>query len=373
MHQKKAFQYLLLTPILAVLVFAHFACKKPTSPSFKDVYNSGSGAPLPPGATPTVGASSHAFIKAWGFAGSGAGQFNSPHFIAVDDVFNVFVSDYGNNRIQKFTSDGIAVTQWANTQPQGIAVDNGGNLYVAMEQPSQVQETDINGNAIGVAPLPTEAVTWVDNSGATPVTNVCTWLTTGPMGVAYSPSGDQFYASSFTASSGSCDPLWDFTRVLWQTHVSPHVTTPMWATISVFNPVPPGPTYQDIHANLIGVAIDHVGDNIYWVDEGNDFIYRFPLTSSGGAPMTMGTEGIGNSQFHSPHGIAVDRTGNVYVADTTNYRIQIFDKDLTYISQFGGEGTGAGQFESPWAVTVDKYGYIYVTDTGNNRIQKFAP
>ena len=89
--------------------------------------------------------------------------------------------------------------------------------------------------------------------------------------------------------------------------------------------------------------------------------------------MTMGTEGIGNSQFHSPHGIAVDRTGNVYVADTTNYRIQIFDKDLTYISQFGGEGTGAGQFESPWAVTVDKYGYIYVTDTGNNRIQKFAP
>jgi DNA-binding beta-propeller fold protein YncE len=89
-----------------------------------------------------------------------------------------------------------------------------------------------------------------------------------------------------------------------------------------------------------------------------------------------GSSGSGDSQFANPYGIAVDSSGNVYVVDAGNYRIQKFDSNGRFITQWGGPGSGNGQFGQfyvPAGIAVDSSGNVYVADAGNNRIQKFRP
>jgi DNA-binding beta-propeller fold protein YncE len=67
-------------------------------------------------------------LRQWGEYGSGNGQFNQINSIAVDSSGNVYVSDLGNHRIQKFTSSGLYLTQW---QASGsIAIDSSGIVYI---------------------------------------------------------------------------------------------------------------------------------------------------------------------------------------------------------------------------------------------------
>jgi len=117
-----------------------------------------------------------------------------------------------------------------------------------------------------------------------------------------------------------------------------------------------------------GVAVDASG-NVYVVDEGNSRIQKF---DSNGTYLTQwGSLGSGDGQFSRPIGVAVDGAGNVYVADADNNRVQKFDSNGTYLTQWGSSGSGDGQFNSPSGVAVDTAGNVYVTDTGNNRVQKF--
>ncbi|MCW4029718.1 MAG: hypothetical protein NWE92_08745 [Candidatus Bathyarchaeota archaeon] len=94
-----------------------------------------------------------------------------------------------------------------------------------------------------------------------------------------------------------------------------------------------------------------------------------------------GSEGSGTGQFSHPTGVAVDSSGNVYVADSGNSRIQKFTSDGTYISQWGSKGTGTNQFDRPIGVAVDSSGNVYVADSISNvykgsasnlRIEKFT-
>ncbi|MFC2038023.1 NHL repeat-containing protein, partial [Chloroflexota bacterium] len=102
-----------------------------------------------------------------------------------------------------------------------------------------------------------------------------------------------------------------------------------------------------------------------------------------------GEVGVDPGQFNHPRGVAVGPEGNVYVVDSDNHRVQVFDPQGTFLREWGsncnlatdlgcvdpdGDGPlawGDGQFQEPWGITVSDDGRVYVTDTWNHRIQVF--
>ncbi len=125
------------------------------------------------------------------------------------------------------------------------------------------------------------------------------------------------------------------------------------------------------------IAFDGEG-NLYVVDSGNNRIQVFD--SDGRLIDSWGEEGDGPGEFHEPWGLAIDSQGYIYVADTWNHRLQKFDPQGRYLDQWGGfadTGGGAegmaGLFYGPRGIVVDGEGSLYVVDTGNKRIQKFDP
>ena len=74
-----------------------------------------------------------------------------------------------------------------------------------------------------------------------------------------------------------------------------------------------------------------------------------------------------------PWGIAVDESGDVYVSDTGNQRIQKFDREGNFITQWGGFGNADGHFNFPYGLSVDSWGNVLVVDSGNMRVQQFMP
>ena len=83
-----------------------------------------------------------------------------------------------------------------------------------------------------------------------------------------------------------------------------------------------------------------------------------------------GTAGSGDGQFQGPLDVAIDGSDNIYVVDSGNHRIQVFDPGLNFLTVIGGSGSGDGQFNFPIALDVSG-NFLYVADAGNFRIQKF--
>ena len=115
-------------------------------------------------------------------------------------------------------------------------------------------------------------------------------------------------------------------------------------------------------SGLDGVAVDSSG-NVYVADTFNGRVEKF--TSTG----TFLTQ-WGSFRFYDLGGISVDSPGNVYV--TENNRVEKFTSNGTYITQWGSYGSGPGQFNQPRGIAVDSAGNVYVADGGNNRVQKLG-
>lgn len=119
-----------------------------------------------------------------------------------------------------------------------------------------------------------------------------------------------------------------------------------------------------------GMVADSYG-NVFVVDRSNYRVQKFD--PNGNYISQFGSYGDGNGQFsYLDQGIATDSYGNVYVADTYNNRVQKFDPSGNYVSQFGSYGTGDGEFIQPSDLAIDSYGAVFVTDTYNNRVVKFS-
>lgn len=129
-------------------------------------------------------------------------------------------------------------------------------------------------------------------------------------------------------------------------------------------------------SSTTNIAVDS-NSNVYVVDFGGGSGYpsRIQKFDSNGSYLTQwGTYGSGDGQFNSPNGIVVDTNGGVntvYVADIFNNRIQKFDSNGNFISKWGSSGVGNGQFQYPVKLAIDTSSNVYVTDAFNARIQKF--
>jgi tripartite motif-containing protein 71 len=87
--------------------------------------------------------------------------------------------------------------------------------------------------------------------------------------------------------------------------------------------------------------------------------------------LELGSAGEGGNQFKEPWDVAVNTSGDIYVTDFSNHRVQKFDGDGVPIRMFGTKGKAPGQFEQPSGIFVGQNGDVYVCDTFNHRIQKF--
>jgi len=125
-----------------------------------------------------------------------------------------------------------------------------------------------------------------------------------------------------------------------------------------------------------GVAIDRENRFLYVADTGNDVVDvfdadRFKLLRRIGKPSTRHDQ-TDPGTFSLPEGVAVDRDGNVYVTDTFNNRVEIFDADGEFISTFGKNGDGPADLERPKGIAVDGDGHVWVVDAGPNQVKVFT-
>jgi len=118
------------------------------------------------------------------------------------------------------------------------------------------------------------------------------------------------------------------------------------------------------------MAADSSG-NIYVADTLNNRLQKF--TSGGGFVAAWGSFGYGDGQFNAPTGVAVDASGDVYAVDSNNHRVQKFTSTGAFVAKWGSLGSGDGQFNRPYGIAADRSGNIYVSDVNNARVQKFTP
>jgi len=131
------------------------------------------------------------------------------------------------------------------------------------------------------------------------------------------------------------------------------------------------------------IAVDAAGNNIYVVDQGNNVILKISgglVTKLAGNGSSGYVEGAGaNAEFNGPAGIAVDGSGNVYVADKGNNRIRKITS-AGVVNTFCGTGVGGyldgasttAEFNGPEGLAIDASGNLYVADSFNHSIRKIG-
>ena len=279
------------------------------------------------------------FVNMWGSFGKGNGRFDGQNDV---DPFNgrVYVADYANHRIQVFDTKGNYMTKWGTYgeengqihKASALSVVPSGNIYLSDQFNYRIQVFTSNG------------------------TFVTAWGTKG--------EGDGQFLHPHVPGVDSEGNV--------------YVSDRDWANVQKFTGDGKFIMKWSEEGSNDGqlskpesVIIDSK-DNVYVADFGNHRIQKF--TNDGKFILKWGSKGIGDGEFNGPAGLSIDRNDNIYVTDRNNNRIQVFTANGTFLTKFGTEGSGSSQFILPEGVGVDiNTGLVYVADTGNYRIQVFRP
>ncbi len=310
-----------------------------------------------------------------------AARFNSPYGLSVDASGNLYVADTGNNAIRAITPGG-AVTTLAGTgestsigsvdgtgasarfnEPNSVAVDGAGNLYVADLYNSTIRKI-----------APDGTVTTLAGSAGVPGYNdgvgSAGWFRY-PLGVAAASDGTVFVADTYNdtirkiTSDGTVTTLAGIAGAVGSTDAA-------GSSALFYRPS--------------GVAVDSAGV-VYVVDSGNDTIRKIATdgtvsTLAGMAGQAGTADGTGSdARFNNPGDVAVDASGNLYVSDTGNETIRKVTPAGVVTTLAGSPATtgskdGVGMnawFFSPLGIAVDGSGNVFVADADNNLIRKVTP
>jgi sugar lactone lactonase YvrE len=296
-------------------------------------------------------------------------SFYSPAGVAVDAAGNIYVADYGNNLIRKITSGRLVSTLAGSgnqgqinaagllasfNQPTGIAVDAAGNVYVG----------DAGNNRIRLV-TPAGVVTTLAGSDSTGYTDgpAATAAFFHPEGVSVDASGNVYVADSGNGMIRK---------------VTPNGTVSTFAGNSIGN------TPANIFSDPTGVATDAAG-NVYVANFIDNNILKVSaagdVSTFAGTGATGADNGAGSTAtFSFPNSVAIDAANNLYVADGVNNLIRKITPDGT-VSTLAGSGiagaadsTGTkASFDGPAGLAVDATGNVYVADSNNNLIRKITP
>ena len=307
-------------------------------------------------------------------------RFDYPTGISVGSGGTLYVADYANSLIRTVTSTGTVSTLAGAAGSPGSA--NGTGTAAHFNQPIDVA-ADLNSGMVYVAEDVNQLIRKITSAGA--VTTLAGQIVgsgtnngTGsvarfsyPSSAALDRNGNVYIADYGNDVVRKISPAGVVTNLAGMAGITG--TNNGTGTAARFN----GPA---------GVAVD--GSNyLYVADYQNDAIRKITpagvVTTLAGHLGTSGTNnGTGTAaQFNSPIGVAVDATGTVYVADTSNHAIRKITSAgvvTTLAGLVGTSGTndgvgGAARFNYPTGVAVDGSNYVYVADNGNNCIRKVAP
>lgn len=260
-----------------------------------------------------------------GEPGSGPGEFDQPIGLAVEENGKLYVSEGGNDRLQRFGADGESAAVWAEGigRPMHIALD-GGRLLVPVYQQDRIQIFDGPGEEVDRF-----GGDWVDAPSAVDV---------GPDGKVYVAD---FYNHRF------------------------HVVSPegeLGETIGEKGKAPGKFTYPT------DIEVTPSGD--IWVADA--YAHRIQMFGPDGThERTVGTKGTGGAgQFHVATGLDRGPEGLLYVADFKNDRVQVLEVDGTPVAVLEGSAEGDRGMSRPTEVVATSK-KLYVVDHGNDQIDVY--
>lgn len=325
-----------------------------------------------------------------GYSGDGglatAAKLAYPVGVAVDAAGNLYIAELNNHTIRKVDTSGI-ITTVAGTGiagfsgdggpanmarlkiPYGVAVDGAGNIFIAEYGNHRVRKVDPAGIITTVAGIGSNGFSGDGEPAIAAQLNF-------PRKVAVDAAGDLYIVDGANGRVRKVD------------------TNGIITTVAGNGPANSGTTGEGepaVAANLgrpLGLAVDAAG-NLYISDWGNNWIRRVDTSGIMGIAAGTGKRGYrGDGGFAteawiaSPYGVGLDASGNLYIADSANYRIRKVDTGgfITTVAGSGTSGYGgdgghaiAGRIQNPYDVAVDAAGAIYIADFNNQRVRKVAP